>query len=269
METTNYRKYLKAALADKCARRPGYSMRAFAKQVNLSASHFSRVLNGEKDLSHEAATRVAVELDLTDRDREHFMDLISYEKADVHTRKILSDRIETRKSKSPKKTLDLEMFRVISDWYYFPLIELINARGFKSEPVWIAKKLGITVTEIKAALDRLVSLELIAIDEHGRIRTLGPLEIQTTDDLASMAIKKHHEQMSHKAISAVREQPLDSREFQSVQLTFDPKHTKKAKNLIREFAEKFEKEMKSFAGEEVYQLNLQFFTLTKNIKKGE
>jgi len=261
----DYRKQLKEALGEKTALRPGYSMRAFAKQVEISPSHLSRVLRGEKDLSPKSALKIALELDFNHEKREQFLDLVSYHSADPHTKKLLLERINKRLKGNLKQSLDDELFKVISDWYYLPLFEFTKAKGFKSDSLWIAKKFNLSVAEINAAIDRMESLSLLTRDSHGNLSVRSELQIQTTDDITSMAIRKHHKQMSEKAIQALQTQMTEEREFQSVHFAFSPNNIKRAKKMIREFADKFESELKPLSGEEVYQLNLQFFRLTKKL----
>jgi uncharacterized protein (TIGR02147 family) len=263
---TSYRDFLKTAIEARCARNRNYSLRAFAQAVGISPSHLSRVLNGLKELSPESASRIAAELDLSGSETEHFLDLVSLRTAGAHTKKLLLDRIQNRESAGAKKTLEMEAFRVIADWYHLALFELTKAKKFKSDPLWMAGKLGISVTEVKAALVRLEALEMIRVREDGRVEPLEGFDVQTSDDVASIAIKKHHEQMLQKTAEAVRAQSVLERELQGVNFAFDPRKTKEAKKMIREFAERFEEKFKPGGGEDVYHLGVQFFRLTRKEK---
>ena len=62
-------------------------------------------------------------------------------------------RIRLQKTAVPEyQQLQMDTFRVISDWYHFGILELTYLKSFKSDPRWIAKALGIT--EIEAVLFR-------------------------------------------------------------------------------------------------------------------
>ena len=265
-EHTNYRRYLKVALAEKCAQNPAYSLRAFARQAGVSPSHLSRVISGMKTLSSQMALKIASALDLQAQELEHFLDLVSLEVADQHTKKLLVDRILSRTKSTDARTLDMERFHLLADWYCLTLYELTQAKGFQSDPAWIARKLRVSLAEAKVAIDRLEQLELISVSEEGVITALEKTYLETSDDISSIAIRKHHEQISQKAIQALKEQSVDDREFQSVHFVFDEKQMAKAKKLIREFSVRFESELKQRPSTEVFQLNVQFFRLTE---KGE
>lgn len=264
----NYRKYLQDALAQRCAKNPNYSMRAFAKQVGISPSHLSRVMNGKKDISPIAALRIANHLKLKPADMENFLDLVGWETSEGHTKELIAGRLEARSKELKRKTLRLEAFRLIADWYHLPLLELAGARGFKSDSRWIAAKLGISVAEAKSAVNLLVSLKLLAQDEKGKLTRVDGASVETPDDITSVAVRKHHEQMSLKAASAVHEQDTHEREFQSLQFPFDEKKIKRLKEMVREFSQKIEKEFKSSQATEIYQMNLQFFRLTRKNRNG-
>lgn len=238
-------------------------MRAFAKHVGISASHLSRVLSGKKDLSPESATRIAIELQLSEDQINHFLDLVSLQSANSHTKKLLLERIHRRQNRPSRKALNSETFQVISDWYYFSMLELIRTQGFRSEAGWIARRLGLTISEVETAIQRLQTLGLIRIDQNHVMTSTGEIDPQSVSEISSTAAHRHYEQIAQKAFTALKEQPFAEREFLGIQLAFNRTNLQRAKTMIRNFTEQFETEFRSHPGEDVYQLNLQFFSLTK------
>ncbi len=215
--STDYRKYIKEALAEKVANNPAYSMRAFARKVDVSPSHLSRVLNGHKELSIAAALRLSVELGLGISERERFLDLVSFATADLHTKKVLSQKLFKSAKSIQRITMNTEVFKLLSDWHNFAILELMRTKSFQSSPTWIAQRLGLKLAQVQGALSILERVKLITIDSKGSIVRTSDAIPETTDDRSSWAIKKHHEQVSLKAAASVN-QPLDEREFQSVQM---------------------------------------------------
>ena len=59
-------------------------------------------------------------------------------------------------------------FALISDWYHFAILGLAEIKSSKASPLWIAKRLGITHDEAKEAVDRLLRLRIIEV-ENGKI----------------------------------------------------------------------------------------------------
>lgn len=235
-----YRRLLHQRWAEMVEKNPRFSLRAFAKRLGVSPSHLSRVLNGKKSLSLETAVQISRELgiDLTGEFSDQAL---------------------------PTKTLNFEVFKVISDWYHFPLLELIRTKGFKSDARWIAKRMELPLPIVTAALDRLESLELIE-RKDGEIKLTNQNFLETLDDIPSAATRNHHEQMLSKAVESLNSEPVSKREFQSLNFNFDPEEMEEAKKAIRDFCKRFNKKYGKTSGKEVYQLNLQFFGLTRETK---
>ncbi len=259
----SFRTFIKSVLAQRCSKNPSYSLRAFAKQLSMSPSHLSRVLNGTKMISPSTAYKIASNLDLKNDQVEHFMDLVQLERSSEGSKELILQRLEKRSRTENKRTLDLEMFKVLSDWYYLPLVELIKTKNFKSEPKWIAHRLGISHAEVNEALDRLNRLGIVTV-EDGKIVSVESEFLITSQDIASAAIKKHHEQMIGLSITALKDQGIEERDFQGLNFIFDPEKVPAAKKALRKFVDKFNMEF-GRTGEEVYQLNIQFFKLTKKV----
>lgn len=267
-QIVNYREIIRRYVDDRIKKNPLYSMRAFAKQIGVSPSHLCRVLQGKKNLSSDSALKIAFELNFSIRKREEFLDLVSYETADEHTKQALYKKIQKKNYKSQHRTLNIELFSVISDWHHFTIFELAKTAEFKSDPKWIAKKIGLSLTDTKSAIDRLIRVGLLSKLEDDTLIPNEKAEIQTSDDISYLAIKKHHEQILFKAKSALLS-PVDSREFQSLQFSLNPKDLKIAKLMIRNFVKEFEDTFKSKNGNEIFQLSLQCFALTKELNKEE
>jgi uncharacterized protein (TIGR02147 family) len=224
---TDFRKYLRSELGERCARNPSYSLRAFAKQIGLSPSHLSRVLSGSKSLSQSAALRVASELNLNEKQTSYFFRLVSADKMDETEKRKALEKVALPVEQGIRM-LDLERFQVISEWYHLPLYELVRARGFRSDPRWIAHRLGISVAEVRSSLDKLKSLGLLKTQDK-KIEIAETGNVETTDEIASSAIRKHHSGMCEKAREAVKTQAVSQREFQSVHFAFQKSQMKKAK----------------------------------------
>src|SRR5688572_27201459 len=78
-EHVNYRSFLKSVLADRISRNPKYSLRALARQLEVSPTLLSKVNRGEKNLSVQNAQNVSYRLNLSERESEYFCCLVQYE----------------------------------------------------------------------------------------------------------------------------------------------------------------------------------------------
>jgi transcriptional regulator with XRE-family HTH domain len=242
IDQNQIRKQIRKDLAAHIEKNPRYSLRAYASKMGISPSFLSRFLNGKKNLSLEQTLRLGRELGL---------DLIFDETAE-----------RDRKESGTAFILNENIFHFIADWYHLPLLELIQTKGFKNDVKWMAARLKLAVPTIQAALDRLEDLGFIS-RENGNIKIEKNVFLKTPDDIANVAQRKHHQQMMEKAKEALHTQPVHEREYQALNLNFNKSDLTKAKKYIRQFCEEFNKEFARKRGEQVYQLNIQFFNLTE------
>ena len=91
------------------------------------------------------------------------------------------------------KKLDLDHFRMISDWYHFAIRSLSETRGYRHDPAWISKRLGIPPQEARSALERLARLGLMEVDSKSRV-TRHNVPVTTSDDVADLSLRKVHAQ---------------------------------------------------------------------------
>lgn len=247
---------LQHRLAEISEKNPLFSLRALARKIQVSPSHLSRVMRGEKKFSYQCTIRLARELDLSQKHTE--LILKNFEKNVVKKKK----ETLTQKDQRQQKILEFENFRLIADWYHFPILELIRTKGFVSSDAWIAKKLSLPIPVVNTALKRLESLGFIS-GQPSAIKLEHAEILKTPNDIQSIAIRKHHTQMLQKATEALEIQNISQREFQALNLNFNRKDINNAKAAIRKFTKDFNKKFSQKSGEDVYQLNLQFFSLTQ------
>src|SRR4051812_21328836 len=77
--TQDYRRFFRDACEDRCQRNSRYSLRAFARDLGISAPRLSKILNGRHGLSVEAASEIARRLGLSESEQDLFMALVESE----------------------------------------------------------------------------------------------------------------------------------------------------------------------------------------------
>ena len=171
-------------------------------------------------------------------------------------------------SGSEPAQLSSDAFCIIRDWYHFAIIELMRTRGFRSEPRWIAKRLGLTVMQVRLAIERLIKLELIEIsadgtwiDKAGNNTVILPLK---TDG----ARRELQRQILDLAIRALEDTPVTERDQMAMTLAFDRKKLPEAREFIKKFRRQFLKVFQTdLEGEDVYHLSISFYPVTKKSAK--
>lgn len=231
-------------------RNPMYSLRAFARDLGVSKTSLSDLFTRKRKLSRSNVMKVIEKLSMPPTKRELLFSELK--------RKPLKSSNEDEIS---KVMLEEDVFRLISDWYYIAILNLIKTKYNKANPALVAAKLGISKLEAETAIERLLRLKLIE-EKNGRyVRTSLP--ITTSRDIPSAAIRKYHRDNLKLAELSLDNDEVNLREFSSMTMAIDPSKLPMAKDLLMKTKRKIEKILESGIPTEVYTLTFQLFPLTK------
>ncbi len=265
--------FLKEGLERRCQSNPSYSLRAYSRDLGISVSQLSRVLGGKQGLSESSAKKISSKLGLGRNEAEIFCtSVLSADARSKRKRQQAADRLIALAPHAKVRSLEVEHFKVISDWYHFALLELIGSRGFSENPEWIAKRLGISRYEAQSALERLESLEYIKRSPRGLRKSLGKI-FTVAENLPSEAIRKFTKQILERAQSSIDGQNYQERTFGTVTLSLDPAVLPEIFHKMSELRREFNTFVESLAlrpkykKTEVYCFAMQFFRLSQNQEK--
>ncbi len=181
---------LRRELERRCQNNPRYSLRAFAKALGMSPTALSFVLSGKRPLSKKAAQNVINILSLSQEECAIFMKWSEgCKKRDTANSKIPAPH----PNEVNAYQFSLDSFSFISDWYHYAILSLLEVSGSRFEAKWISRHLGITETEARSAIDRLMRMEIVEkIDGRWKQRP-GPICIGHY--LPTAATKKFQKQL--------------------------------------------------------------------------
>lgn len=103
-DMSSCRVILQQTLVAKQKKNSRYSLRAFARDLRVSPSFLSEVLNGKYGISRQLARQIAERLGFDPRESDHFCELADLEVTDSRTRKRGGD---SRDSKAQAIELDV------------------------------------------------------------------------------------------------------------------------------------------------------------------
>jgi transcriptional regulator with XRE-family HTH domain len=117
-----YIECLNSAWAKRQQRNPAYSLRAFARDLEISPTGISLILNKKRPLTLERAINWAEKLQMNEDEKAVFLEAVScdsVERLNPNNRKS-----EQLLEKIQYYELQLDQFAVVSDWYHLAILNL-------------------------------------------------------------------------------------------------------------------------------------------------
>lgn len=245
---THFSEMIRDIFQSRALRNPNYSLRAFSRDLGITSGHLSDLLNQKVGLSKEKAEALVKNFKLGQEDEKLFLHLVAGGKTPENPIKFDSSYVN----------LNDDYYKVLTEWSYFALVELVRVKDFQNNDEWIAKRLSIPKHEVRGIIERLIRVELLEEKENELIQTYDYFVSPSGTPLD--AAKKFHKQVLAKAIIAVDEQEIQERDFTSGFLRV-------RKNDLPAIGQKikaFRRELATFAEggdnhDSVYAFSVQFF----------
>ena len=270
-ELPDFRDFLNREMKSRMRRNPGYSLRAFARDIEMPVSKLSEVLRGLRRLSPQTANRVAANLDLSVAEKTLFLNLVIANQNRSTTAKLEAEKnLASLAQGAEYGELDLERFKIISDWYHLAILEMTEVQGFESNASWIAGRLGIPTATASEAIERLLSFGLLEKTDGGKLRQTQ-INLATPTGIPSREIREHHSQILMKAEEALRDTEISERDFSAITVAFDPDEMPEVRDALKKLRRKLSEKIQDRAAKtRVYCLAIQFFPLDRiKNKKGK
>jgi uncharacterized protein (TIGR02147 family) len=218
---SDQRNYLQDELGRRKQRRPHYSMRAFARDLDISPAFLSEFLAGRHGLSRERTLWIARKLQLSQTQGEHFWDLIESKFGRSEEAKKTARIRALQRVKDNKNQLNLKHFQLIADWYNFALLEILTLPDSAHTTRELAETLKVPEPAIQESIARLVELDLIEIQSNGEKWIAKPKsEVTSTEkDGANRAVQIAHQQTLLMHADAIDHKAFHERESLSITLS--------------------------------------------------
>lgn len=233
---------------------PAFSLRAFAKKIKISPAAASEILQGKRRVSAKLAERILTHMSVDP----------SESKAILHqfAKKRDSDP-STRTVKPEYRELTSDQFHSIAGWHHFAILSLMETKGFRSDVTYIAKRLGIKLTEVETALGRLERLGMIKWNAKRRKFSMNKTQYQTPDEVVDLAVRRSHSEDLELARRSLDEVELELRDFTSITMAINQSKLKEAKMKIRKFRDEICEFLEAGDKTEVYRMCVHLFPMTK------
>jgi uncharacterized protein (TIGR02147 family) len=288
--TTNHRKTpvdaLRAIFVNRKEKNTNYSLNAFARDLDLSPSFLSRILNGTRALTLKQGMHIAALLGFNQNETNLFiLGIIENAAPTAKISKKVKDKIQKELELSTANTqltfdsplyvnYDIERFKAISQWYHLAILNMTYLKGFKSDATWISNRLGISKPQAQEAIERLVEFGFLEESIDGKIKK-SQAHFYFKTERSELAMRTYQSQMIQKSqdhlTQKTSEQDFAQRLINSITFPCSEKHVELLKKKIHEFQDEALALIKADQNnyQQVYQLNCQLFPLTKRENKRE
>ncbi|MFN8790721.1 MAG: TIGR02147 family protein [Bdellovibrionales bacterium] len=240
---------------EKCkSTNPRYSIRAFARKIDIHPATLSSIFKGKRKLPKKRALPILERLKLPDGRRNRFLRSLKIED---------DPRLESLKPfRAPERELSPQLHsKMIIDWEYYAVLHLLEI-----PQVWnadlVARRLNLPILRAQEILKGLEAAELVQrTQDTYQVKPHGGLT--TSHDIPCEALRKAHENELALASQKLSQVPVSQRDFSSRTLAIDSRKLPEAKKLIQRFSQEMGDLLTDGPKDQVYLLAVQLFPLTQ------
>ncbi|MGZ3694339.1 MAG: TIGR02147 family protein [Bdellovibrionota bacterium] len=229
-----FKAHLQNELGRRCRSNSRYSLRAFARVLELDPSSVSQIIAGKRRTSARMMTKICEKIGWPQSN-----DAVAGE----------------------FELLSADAFAAISDWYHYVILDLTLLKNFKNDAQWIARKLGITRSEAQIALERLQRLGML-VKKNGRLVKGQGFYANYVEGQTSSAHKEYQRQILRKALDAIDSCAQEKKDITCITIAADSRKLPEAKTRIKKFRRELCAFLEEGESDSVHLLAVQLFPVT-------
>ncbi len=250
---------------NRIGKNPRYSLRAYASFLGLHPSALSRIFAGKQDISLRAGLMIVKKLGLPQEEKRLFLQSVT-ETRRLRETSQLGHAIGSQNLAPKPFEISAEIFGRILNLTCLGLLELTFCDKFDSDPAVIAKRLGVDLEKVNQAISDLLSVGLLERDETGRLINtrahMTAIKTTKTDEHR----RRHQKEILERASASLEKDAFEIRGHYGMTMAVDAAKIQEANRRIKSFTEELCDFLAGGEKNEVYQLAIQLFPLTKTEK---
>ena len=240
----------------------GYSLRAFARDLGISRSRLSEILSGKGGVSLDYAKGILQNLKLSEREEELFLILAKRDHGKSKKLRHLGEEEYKEFCETNRYSqLQSEEFRVISDWYHFAIMAIMELDDFDGSIGFIHSKIDLDPATVENAIERLSSLGFVSFEKNKYF--LQAMNLKTSSGIRSRAIQSSHKQKLKHVENCLDTVPVELRDVTSITMSVSKDRLPEAKERIKNFRRELASFLEGGEKDSVYDLNIQLVPVTK------
>lgn len=227
------RERLKTHLDNAKARNSSFSLRAFAKTIDVPHGSLSQFISGKRNFSSPMIRSIVEKITQNPEERKDLLEAINRKEIEA----LQADSLRSSTSKYESRTLTIEEFNSINEWYVYAVRTVLSLSTAKSDIHWIATELGIDEAEVQKALRTLFKLGLVELNSKGEI-TRTKKHIKTPDTIKKKSeivqvLRKIHDQHIQHCLHSLHKHDPALRDITWMNVPTNPAKLDQAREIIR------------------------------------
>lgn len=265
---TNYLEFIQSETEKLRKSNPDWSVSKWASDMgfmNPTALHM--IIKGKRRPGSKAIPRLCRFFQFSEQEEKYFRYLLKRDLSvkDPEVAQYIDSKLKVMIQDQSMLSLEETEFKLIAEWYHYAIQQMLCIQSMSDDAKEIQKNLfyDVSLEQVEAAIENLLRLKII--DRRDGQLVVLQRAVRTSHDIPSEALKIHAEQMIENAKKSIRKIDLQERTVQGRTLVIKKDQIEAAKKMIQEFSNQFGVEVDCEDGNQVYQLNIQFFPLTEQL----
>ena len=197
-----------------------YSLRTFAKEIQVPVSTLSRVMNGKLKLSPSSACEILKRLPESEKSVNHL--LFTLMKGEISL---------------SHEEMNSAQYLFLTDWAYPAIFHSFFLADLERKPEALAMRFGLSVEKVHAVLEKMLEIGLLKRTEDNQL-TPTTNRWTTSDQIPNHQIQEHHRQGLIHAMKTLESHGVEERDFTSYTFVGTDETYKDLKKQIRELYQK-------------------------------
>lgn len=265
----DYRAFLSDWFLEAKKNNPLFSHRAFARMAGFHSSNFLMlVMQGKRNLTVGSLQQMQAGLQLNKQEQEFFRNLVLFNQAGTHSeRNLYYKKLLQSRRYQRLQPIERKKYEYYSTWYHPVVRELIVSRACDGTPEWVAAHINpsITLDQSKKSIKLLESLgfiERVGPDRWKQTNTI----LSTGPEIQSVVIHNYHKALLDLSKHMMDRISMRYRDVSAVTVGVKKERIAEIRKKIIDFRrEILQLVSEDEEPEEVAQLNIQFFPVTRGI----
>lgn len=237
-----FRAFLQREYVKRSERNPSYSLRSFARALNMNHGALSQILSGKRQLSSRMMRRMSSALQLGPSEIE---------------------RLLAQPTSIEYIQLSQDHFLILSDWCHFAILELTHVQGFRPDINWIARVLKVSRIHARDCVERLFRFHLLKEDENTWVEAANENLSYGDTRHSTPARQKLQKQLFAKAYRAIQDIPYGERYHSGITMAVSSQKLPEAIQLIKNFRLEMNRLLSnSKTRDRVYHLSVALFPMS-------